>query len=89
MGGSKRVTEIIRQERNGHKTTTFSIEKKKKRKLTFLEGGIRTSPSIRIRYHCYINKRIDTNVSCVIVTSFFDNKKEISKFEEDKITSID
>jgi hypothetical protein len=52
-----------------------------------LEGGIRTSPSIRIRYHCYINKRI-TNVSCVIVTSFFDNK-EISKFEEDKITSID
>jgi hypothetical protein len=52
-----------------------------------LEGGIRTSPSICIRYHCYINKRI-TNVSCVIVTSFFDNK-EISKFEEDKITSID
>jgi hypothetical protein len=23
MGGSKRITEIIRQERNGHKTTTF------------------------------------------------------------------
>lgn len=39
MGGSKRVTEIIRQERNGHKTTTFSIKKKKKKKINFFGGG--------------------------------------------------
>jgi hypothetical protein len=36
MGGSKRVTEIIRQERNGHKTTTFPLKKKKKKIVTFL-----------------------------------------------------